>query len=429
MNTAAIIGQLQHLLGSENVVGGSAAERYHTDVYRSLKAPFAVIRPGSVELLREAVKLAADNAIGFTIRGGGASYTDGYNAVDEKHMLIDMGQLSAITINEPGGYVTVEAGVTWAQLSDALAAKGLRTPFRGPFSGLHASVAGSVAQHTLSHGSGGYGNSAESVLSLDVITGQGEMLRTGSAMLGEAPFARHFGPDLTGLFTGDCGALGIKARVTLPLLRQNAAHRAASFAFAEFSALHAAMRSIAAERIEDTHFSIDAALSQGQIARQDNAGGKLAMALGIVRSSPSLLSGVRQLIAGAAKTRKEIGAAAYTLHYIVEGSSDIEARAKLARIRTLIANGWEIEATVPAVVRAMPFAPFYNTLGPKGERWVPLHGILAHERVAAYHDDLQAFLASKQPELTQHGIWLGAMFSAVGTSGSCMSWRSIGPMR
>ena len=422
MSEHTTVSELRNQFGPENVLTGDTADPFATDVYRKLRDPLAVVRPASAQKLQELVQFCAGRAIAFTIRGGGASYTDGYLAVDDRHLLIDLGRLKDIQIVEAGGYVTVEAGVTWAELSEALAKKGLRTPFRGPFSGLHATIAGSVSQNSLSHGTGKYGISAESVLSLDVVMADGSLLRTGSRIAGAEPFARHFGPDLTGLFTGDCGAFGVKASVTLPIMRQRPAHRAISFAFSDFASMHQAMRAIALEKIEDTHFAIDAALSQGQIARQDTAGGQFALALSILRSSPSIAAGLRQLVGALARSRKQIGAAAYTVHYMVEGFSDAETKAKLARIRTLAADGpnansHEIEATVPAVVRAMPFAPFYNTLGPKGERWVPLHGILPHSRVAEFHRMYEEFLAGRAAEMEALGIWIGAMFSAVGPSG------------
>jgi D-lactate dehydrogenase (cytochrome) len=65
----------------------------------------------------------------------------------------------------------------------------------------------------------------------------------------------------------------------------------------------------------------------------------------------------------------------------------------------------------------MPFAPFYNVLGPKGERWVPLHGVLSHDQVGPFHAALQALYASRKAEMQRHGVWTGAMFETVGSSG------------
>lgn len=377
------------------------------------------MRPGTVEELQAVVREAAAANVRFTVRGGGASYTDGYNAVDGSHLLIDMSRLNRIVeIDEFNGYVTVEAGVTWLQLSDALAAKGLRTPFRGPFSGIAATVGGSMSQNSISHGSGAWGISAESALAFDIVLADGRLLRTGTGGMGEKPFGRHAGPDLTGLFTGDCGVFGLKARVTLPLLRNKPAHRVLSFAFAEFAQMHESMRRIAMERVEDSHFALDAALSQGQIAKQERAGGQLAMALSIVKSSPSVLAGLRQVAAAGVLARRQISASNYMTHYIVEGFDDAECRARLQRLRDLTADlGHEIVATVPSVVRGMPFAPLYNTLGPNGERWVPLHGVMAHDRVRGFHEALQSFYAERAADMKQHGVWGGGMYSTVGSSG------------
>lgn len=412
--------RLTATVGAEGLILDPArVAAFATDVYRAQVMPAAVVRPASVEQLQAVVALAAERKLPFTVRGGGASYTDGYNSAAPEHLLLDLGKLNRIVeIDEYGGFVTVEAGVTWLALSDALAAKGLRTPFRGPFSGLAASIGGSMSQNSISHGSGKYGISAESALSFDVVMANGSLLRTGSAAAGLKPFARHFGPDLTGLFTGDCGTLGIKARVTLPIIRNRAAHRVISFAFAEFAQMHESMRRGALERIEDSHFALDAALSQGQIARQDRAGGTVAMALSIIRSSPSLVSGLKQVVAAGTMARRQIGKSAFMTHYIVEGFDDAEAKAKIHRLRELNSDlAREIAATVPAVVRGMPFAPLYNTLGPGGERWVPLHGVFAHEDVVPFHQALQRFYAERAADMQQHGVWGGGMYSTVGSSG------------
>ncbi|MGF7150423.1 D-lactate dehydrogenase (cytochrome) [Sphingomonas zeicaulis] len=414
-----VLAALETAVGKANVLTGAATLALSTDVYRRAEAPLAVVRPGSVEQLQAVVRATAQTGIKLSLRGGGASYTDGYIPFQPGMVLIDLSGLNRIVgLDEVNGHVTVEAGVTWAALRDALAEHDLRTPFWGPFSGLGATIGGSMSQNTISHGSGAYGISADSVLSFDVVTADGSLLSTGAAAAGTLPFTRHFGPDLTGLFTGDCGALGIKARITLPVIRRRPAHRPISFAFPDMAAMHEAMRRVALERIEDTHFSLDAALSQGQIARQDRAGATVDMALSILRSSPSLVAGAKQLMQAATSARRTIRKSAFMVHYIVEGFDDGEVKARLHRIRQLVTPlGHEIPATVPAVVRGMPFAPFFNTLGPAGERWVPLHGILPHSRVAGFERDYRALLGTREAEMKRLGVWLGGMFATVGSGG------------
>lgn len=416
---ARIFDLLSATLGADECLAGARAEGFYTDVYRAIAAPIAVLRPSSVEHVQDALRLASEHSLAVTVRGGGASYTDGFQPRKAESLLLDLSALNRIVeINEEDCFVTVESGVTWAALSEALSIKGWRTPFRGPFSGLHATVGGSMSQHSLSHGTGAHGISAESVLSFDVLRSDGTLLRTGSAAAVKSPFTRHFGPDLTGLFTGDCGALGVKVRVTLPLLRMRPAHRVASFAFPDFVAMHRAMREIAREQLEDSQFALDGALSQGQIARQENAGQVLEMAWSIFRSSPSWLQGLAQLFRAAVSARKDLGSAPYMAHYIVEGSSDLEARSRLHRLRELaLPHGREIASTVPALVRDMPFAPFFNTLGPAGERWVPLHGVLPHSQVEVFHDALETFYAARRSDMQALGVWTGGMFATVGSSG------------
>jgi glycolate oxidase len=403
--------------GADAVLTGDAAEPFFTDVYRRLEAPIAVVRPASVEALASVARWASAEDVAIVPRGGGASYTDGYLPTRTRSILIDLGGLDRIVeVNEADAFVTVEAGVTWARLKAALDPLGLRTPFFGPFSGLNATVGGSMSQHSISHGSGAHGISAQSVLSLDVVLASGEIVRTGSAARGAAPFSRHYGPDLAGLFLGDCGALGIKARITLPLLRQNPAHGCASFAFADFASLAEAMRRMAMEGLDDEHFALDAALTLGQIARQQDVDAVFTTARGVLAAAPNLVAGLSSLARMALGGTKAMREAAYSLHVIVEGPDAGVVKSKLHRLRALTAPGWEIANTVPTVVRAMPFAPMFNLLGPKGERWVPLHGLLAHSRVAAFHDALGALYAARAADMARLGVWTGGMFEAAGPS-------------
>jgi glycolate oxidase len=416
--SAGLLARLEAIVGTGGLLTGDAVAPYAHDVYRSLETPLAVVRPTSVEALQALVRETVAAGVAIVPRGGGASYTDGYLPTRKDTILIDTGGLDRIVeINQTDAYVTVEAGVTWAALKTALDPLGLRTPFFGPFSGLAATVGGSMSQNAISHGSGAHGSSAESAVSLDVVIANGALVRTGSAARGAQPFARWYGPDLCGLFLGDCGALGVKARITLPLLRVKPAFQAGSFAFSDLPSLARAMREVGLEGLDDEHFAIDAPLAQGQIARQDNAA-VVQMALSVLRTSPSLISGLKQLVKMAVAGDRALRKAEYMVHYILEGTDDREAKAKLDRLRTLMTReGVEIPNTMPTIVRGMPFAPLFNVLGPKGERWAPMHGILAHSQVEGFHEALEALYASHAEEMTRRGVWRGGMFEVLRPSG------------
>ena len=166
------------------------------DVYRQADVlALAVVRPGSVDELQAVVKVCASNSLPMVARGGGASYTDGYLAVRDNTICIDTGRLNRITVNEDDMYVTAEVGVTWAELYEELKSRGLRTPFWGPFSGLAATVGGSMSSYAVNYGSGLYGVSAESLTGLDVVLASGELLSTGSAGgINNSPYFRFLRP-------------------------------------------------------------------------------------------------------------------------------------------------------------------------------------------------------------------------------------------
>lgn len=409
-----LVPRLRAALGADCVsTDGAQLELLAHDVYRRGGTPLAAVRPASVAALQTAVKLCAAAGVAMVPRGGGASYTDGYLLPAGGHVLFDTAGLDRIEIDAANAVVTVGAGVTWAALRERLAPLGLRTPFWGPFSGLVATVGGSVSQNSISHGSASHGISAQSVLSVDVVLASGELLSTGISSA-----TRHYGPDLTGLFTGDCGALGIKAAIRLPLIAARSQFEALSFAFADFSAFHEALRLAALEGLEDESFGLDKALSQGQIGKQEGLGSKLRIAAEVFRSAPSAAAGIKQLLRMAAAGDKVLSSGEYMAHFIVEGASAADVKAKAWRLRELaLRHGHEIANSVPGFVRAMPFAPLTNILGPGGERWVPLHGILPHAQVPAFHAALQAWRALRAAEMARLGVWMGTMFSTVSSTG------------
>jgi len=263
-----IIDQLRAVCGEEYVLTEHAdREFFAMDVYQSRELPIAVLQPGSVSELQGIARIASTAGIALVPRGGGASYTDGYVPYTPDSLLIDTERMNAIVeINSEDMFVTVEPGITWAEMTAALAEKGLRSAFWGPFSGLRATVGGSMSQNAVSLGSGSYGCSADTALSFDIVLASGEILSTGSAAMDKAsPFFRHYGPDLTGLFTGDAGAFGIKARITLRLVPVPAYSGTASFGFTQFDDMADGMSKAARTGAVADCFGLDPVLQKGQL--------------------------------------------------------------------------------------------------------------------------------------------------------------------
>ena len=77
-----------------------------------------------------------------------------------------------VEINERGTCISsCSPALAGRRLNEALQAQGLRTPFFGPFSGLAATVGGSLSQNSVTWGTGVFGVSGETPLGVEVVLG------------------------------------------------------------------------------------------------------------------------------------------------------------------------------------------------------------------------------------------------------------------
>jgi FAD/FMN-containing dehydrogenase len=414
-----IVARLAAIVGDANVLTDvTEREFYSTDIYRAGKLPCAVVRPASTGEVSEIVKAAAAQGLSIVARGGGASYTDGYAPAEPDAVLIDSSRLNRIVeVNERDGYVVVQAGVTWAELNEVLKARGLRTPFFGPFSGIAATVGGSLSQGSVSWGTGQYGVSGENVLGVEVVIANGDVLRTGSwGAANSVPFFRSYGPDFTGLFMGDCGALGVKTTISMRLMPRAAHVIGLSFGFRDFDSMAAGMEAAAKEGLNLINFGLDPRLQQGQLGKATLSTG-LQAAGAVFRTSRNVVDGVAQVARIGLAGRGFLKGAIFSAHWLVDGVDADTARAHAARLRAAVQpHGAEVANTVPTIAYAMPFMPLFNVRGPKGERWAPIHGILPFSRANAFRKDIVAFFAERAERMQRTKVDQGAMFMTLSTN-------------
>jgi FAD/FMN-containing dehydrogenase len=409
---AAVVGAAQVLTDEES------RTFYSTDVFRQADVlAAAVVRPGSVVELQAVVRACVAARAPMVVRGGGASYTDGYLAIREGTVCIDMSRLDRIEVNAEDMYVTVEPGVTWARLHEALAPLGLRTPMWGPFSGLAATVAGGMSHYAVNYGSGLYGVSAESLLGLEVILASGELVATGSGGgVGSLPFFRYYGPDLTGLFVGDAGALGIKARLTLRLIRRPTGFAAASFGFPDGESALRALMEVARLNVVAQNFGLDPRQQKTALTRMESESA-LEAARSVFLSARNPVDGALQVARMGLAGRNFLRNAVYSAHFGSEGLSDAEARQKLAVVRATARRfGAEVANTIPTYFNANPFMQLTPILGPNGERWKPTHGVLPFSRVLQHHADFEALLTEYRERMQRHRVQLTRMLMTFGSN-------------
>jgi cytokinin dehydrogenase len=135
------------------------------------RRPQVVVRPASTADVQRVVKFAGRHSLGLSTRGGGHSQS-GQSLSDQ--IVLDMTSLSKVNgVREEA--VSVQAGIKWRALVEHLA------PFRQfpPVltNNLDVTVAGTLSMGGLGVASWRYGTQADNCLELEVVTGEGEIVR------------------------------------------------------------------------------------------------------------------------------------------------------------------------------------------------------------------------------------------------------------
>ncbi len=408
--------------GADVLTDAASLDFYAHDIFARGADLAAVVRPANTAQLAAAVAAATQAGHSVVARGGGMSYTGGYTQGAPGAVLIDTAAMDRIlSINAEDMTVTVEAGCSWASLYAALKPLGLRTPMWGTLSGLKATIGGGMSQNCLFWGSARHGSGAQSCLGLTAVLADGTIMRTNSGPM------RPYGPDLTGLFLADTGALGIKAEVTLRLVREAAAHGYASFTFPDHDRTLAALAEMERSGAATEIFGFDPGLNAIRMKRDSLTSD--ARALGqMMKAQGSVLKALKEGAKVVAAGRNFLKDAAFSLHVLAEGRNQAAADADIAALRAIArdAGGTETDATIPKIIRANPFGPLNSMLGPEGERWAPIHGIVAHSRATACYGAITALFDRHQAAMTAHGVHTGTLVTALGGGGTliepCLYW-------
>lgn len=415
-----LVEKLRTTLGADNVTTDALeCEYYSQDVYSANYSAAAVVSPGNREELAAVVRESTEAGVAVIARGGGMSYTGGFVPAEENSVVVDMSRMNRVLeVNQEDMYITVEGGTTWAAMNAALGGTGLRTPYWGPLSGLYATIGGSLSQNSIFFGSGRHGSSADSVIGMEIVLADGSILNTGSASQQNAtPFYRHFGPDLTGLFTGDCGALGFKATATLRLIPEMAARAFGSFAFENYADTFAAMSEIARHDIVTECFGFDPYL-QKQRMKRESLSTDFKKLSGVLKSAGGVGKAIRDGAKMAIAGRHFMDDVKWSFHVMIEAHTETSAQACLEKALEIVQkhNGRELPDSIPRLVRANPFGPVNNMLGPEGERWVPVHALLPHSRAKEAMDRVEALFDQNREALKENNINVGYLLATVSTN-------------
>jgi D-lactate dehydrogenase (cytochrome) len=218
------IAELTILLDRRATTADIVREHHsHGESYHPAALPDIVCFPHSTEEVSAILKISAKHGVPVIAFGGGTSMEAQVNAI-YGGITIDMREMNKIlNIGTEDLQAAVEAGVTRLQLNKALANTGF-TFFIDP--GADATIGGMTSTRASGTTAVRYGTMRENVLALTVVLADGRVIKAGTRARKSAA-----GYDLTRLFVGAEGTLGVITEVTLRLHPLPEAVSVASCAF------------------------------------------------------------------------------------------------------------------------------------------------------------------------------------------------------
>src|SRR6266851_3220285 len=212
---ARILDELRAIVGKDGLI--AEPEQLHTyecDGLTNFRVmPLAVVLPTSTEQVQSVVRVCYRERMPFVARGSGTGLSGGALPI-ESGIVISLARLNRILeVDIPNGRVVVEPGVINASVTQQVVPYGyFYAP--DPSSQQVCSIGGNVAEN-----SGGahclkYGFTTTHVLGLEVVLPDGSLVHLGGKTL-DRP-----GYDLSGVFVGSEGTLGIATKIILRIVKR-----------------------------------------------------------------------------------------------------------------------------------------------------------------------------------------------------------------
>lgn len=209
-----LVQDLIEIVGETGVfVDQDSLEKYGQDMTEDFVfLPQVVVKPNTVEQISEMMKYCSENKVSVTPRGAGTGLSGASLPIHGGVLLSTEKLNKVIDIDQDNMQATVESGVINEDLRLAVEAVGLFYP-PDPASKGSCYIGGNVA-----HNSGGpkavkYGVTNDYILNLEVVLPTGEVIWTGANTVKNST-----GYNLTQLFVGSEGTLGIVTKVVVKLL-------------------------------------------------------------------------------------------------------------------------------------------------------------------------------------------------------------------
>ena len=231
---AGLVGQLVRDFGERAVTNATVCEQHgHGEGLADASPPDVVVYPATNEEVASIVRLCNAARVPVIAFGVGTSL-EGHVAALYGGVCLDLSRMDRVLeVNADDLDCRVQAGVTREQLNAELKGTGLFFPIDP---GANATLGGMASTRASGTNAVRYGTMRENVLGLTVVTADGRIVRTGSRARKSSA-----GYDLTRLFVGQEGTLGILTEIQLRLY---GVPEAISAAVCQFPDLRSAVQTV-----------------------------------------------------------------------------------------------------------------------------------------------------------------------------------------
>ncbi|QDP41392.1 glycolate oxidase subunit GlcD [Radiobacillus deserti] len=236
------------IVGLENVADSKASQLVYsfdaTPQFQSM--PDIILSPRNTKEISAIVKLCNKHRIPIVPRGSGTNLSAGTTPLQGGVVLLFKHLDQILEIDEENLTVTTQPGVNTLELTKAVEAKGLFYP-PDPSSMKISQIGGNINEN-----SGGlrglkYGVTRDYVLGLEIVLPNGDIIRTGGKLAKDVA-----GYDLTRLFVGSEGTLGIVTEATLKLIPMPESKKTMLALYQDMEAAARTVSTIIANRIIPT---------------------------------------------------------------------------------------------------------------------------------------------------------------------------------
>ncbi|GBC89047.1 putative FAD-linked oxidoreductase [bacterium HR13] len=210
------VDKLVEVLGKEKVKVSLVERKLYsydaTPIPIERAIPSAVIFPESQEDVEKLVQVCYQEDIPIFPRGAGSGLTGGAVPTVDKGVVVSFEKMKRFSVDVDNAVAFVEPGVITYELQQFVERLGLFYP-PDPSSFKYSTIGGNIAENAGGPRCLKYGVTREYVLGLTAVIKEGKVLRTGSPVLKDVA-----GYDITKLFVGSEGTLGLITSAILKLI-------------------------------------------------------------------------------------------------------------------------------------------------------------------------------------------------------------------